>query len=313
MKDVFGIPHCQYGSSLSPEILLVFVSIQLFFLSLRELLAKRGEKDQYLVWFQRPLFQMPNRRIPPPPPTRASSSNPFSDPPEIAQLPPPQAAFTASQVSSSSTLVDNHSSSSHTRQHTPVSPVNIPSNNVSRFHNTRNRSTGSSTDFQASPRSFVLEGTSPHHVERSNSPFAMTSSPSKEHYRHRRGKSSLDQTQDPAVSSRITESCGPTALSSDYALGVVFAQFENVADKKMELILNMGVVREKREREWIQYWMMLLIMYKRTQKSIFESYLQLVLILLLTSSFDPYHLLLYVNKNKSLMLLCDGEEPRLNH
>lgn len=210
---------------------------------------------------------MPNRRIPPPPPTAASSSNPFSDPPDITQLPPPQVAslvpFTSSQVSSSSTLVDNHSSSSHTRQHTPVSPVNIPTSNVTRFHSTRNRSTGSSTDFQASPRSFVLEGSSPHHVERSNSPFGMTtSSPSKEHFRHRRGKSSTDQTQDPAVSSRIVSSCGPTALSSDYALGVVFAQFENVADKKMELILNMGVV-SAREKGRESAWMMLLIKYEK--------------------------------------------------
>lgn len=259
MHYSFGIPHYQHGTlccwSDRKDHLYYSLSPYNFFST--GTFGKRGEKDQYLVCFQRPHFQMPNRRIPPPPPTAASSSNPFSDPPDITQLPPPQVAslvpFTSSQVSSSSTLVDNHSSSSHTRQHTPVSPVNIPTSNVTRFHSTRNRSTGSSTDFQASPRSFVLEGYSPHHVERSNSPFGMTtSSPSKEHFRHRRGKSSTDQTQDPAVSSRIVSSCGPTALSSDYALGVVFAQFENVADKKMELILNMGVVsaREKgREKD----------------------------------------------------------------
>ncbi|KAG0168637.1 Cell morphogenesis protein PAG1 [Apophysomyces sp. BC1034] len=57
------------------------------------------------------------------------------------------------------------------------------------------------------------------------------------HYQNARtpGEHSTEQqTNDPAVES-------DTILSSDYALDAVFGQFEKVADKKMALILNMGV------------------------------------------------------------------------
>lgn len=37
----------------------------------------------------------------------------------------------------------------------------------------------------------------------------------------------------------------PTISSADYALNVIFSQFEQLADAKMSLILNMGVVTVK--------------------------------------------------------------------
>lgn len=38
--------------------------------------------------------------------------------------------------------------------------------------------------------------------------------------------------------------------SADYALNVIFSQFENAADTKMSLILNLGVVR-------LEFWNLL--------------------------------------------------------
>jgi hypothetical protein len=45
----------------------------------------------------------------------------------------------------------------------------------------------------------------------------------------------LNQQQPAITQSRFIS-------SSDYALNVIFSQFEQVADSKMSLILNMGVV-----------------------------------------------------------------------
>ena len=140
---------------------------------------------------------MPNRRIPPPPPQAGVAGSLNSrlvinrDGAMLPQL--------SSQLSSSSTLVDSSTSS----------PINIPAR---RLHNCHNRSLGSASEFQSSPRS--LENGSP------SNPF----------------DGSPDEPRRPIRKA---------ARSSDYALSVVFSQFENLADKKMELILNMGVVGSK--------------------------------------------------------------------
>lgn len=148
--------------------------------------------------------------------------------------PPEQPGFSTSQVSSSSTLVDgslnpgnpggglpSQPHGHHHRQHsslgsavTASSPMRIPGE---RTHNRHNLSSSSAQS------NATLSNSNPN----SHSPSPRT------HTRH----PSLDRIAAFDAHERQT-----SVLSSNYALGVVFEQFEHVADKKMNLILNMGVV-----------------------------------------------------------------------
>ncbi|KAI9321389.1 hypothetical protein BX666DRAFT_972164 [Dichotomocladium elegans] len=183
---------------------------------------------------------MSKRRIPPPPPAASLASYSLGrdnhEAPTAATTPP--FAFSSSQLSSSSTIFDPNLHGAHAHNYSSASPVNIPSNDL-RMHNNRNRSYGSASDFQSSPRSILMEGSPQTGMPMlgRGSPLPFPSGTD------RRATSSTENMNEVMVNRNIA-SIGPTALSSDYALGVVFAQFSHIADKKMELILHMGIDAE---------------------------------------------------------------------
>ncbi|KAI9495734.1 cell morphogenesis N-terminal-domain-containing protein [Zychaea mexicana] len=186
---------------------------------------------------------MPNRRPPPPPPPQASAatSSNLNNARLQVNRDPALLQFTSSQFSSSSTLVDNSmvlaSSSS-------PSPINIPSTGTRRLHhNSRNLSAGSASEFHSSPRSLGPRDSSSGAGSPSN-PFEGSPVEEQHHHQQQRLQQQSPMTRQPTQQLRRTVPGRKAAKSSDYALSVVFTQFENIADKKMELILNMGVDAE---------------------------------------------------------------------
>ena len=222
---------------------------------------------------------MSNRRQPPPPPplqqpkqyqqlqlkqlqqqqtrvvTSSSSTSPHTHNAHLQHInrdPLGILALSSSQVSSSSTLIDhsnmpfsNNNNNSNNNNINPTSPINIPAGSR-RLHNNRNQSLGSASEFQSSPRSFghdasISSSTGSPTNPFDGSPVEETASPIRPPA-IRRATTTTIATTPSSLPVAITPSTRKAAKSSDYALSVVFSQFETIADKKMELILNMGVV-----------------------------------------------------------------------
>ncbi|KAI9261393.1 cell morphogenesis N-terminal-domain-containing protein [Phascolomyces articulosus] len=192
---------------------------------------------------------MPNRRHPPPlqqihqqHQTGVSTSSSTSSHTHNARLQqlnrdPGILAFTSSQFSSSSTLVDNNNVP---LSNNPTSPINIPAG-ARRLHNSRNQSLGSASEFQSSPRSLGPDISISSSTGSPTNPFEgspVAESPVRPPTRR------TTTTPNNIPTTMTPPPIRKAAKSSDYALSVVFSQFEASADKKMELILNMGVDAE---------------------------------------------------------------------
>lgn len=101
-------------------------------------------------------------------------------------------------------------------------------------HNQRNKSISSNLDRDVlnslqQSASFSTQYDSP---SNSNITAQSYDTPTRQSYEHSIPSNNIDPQQNNFA----------TISSADYALNVIFGQFEHLADAKMSLILNMGVV-----------------------------------------------------------------------
>lgn len=226
------------------------------------------------------------------------------------------ASASAFSLSTSTTLVDGNNASSSVH-YASVAPVNIPPN---RMHNRQNRSAGSVCEFQSSSPWSVVTDYSPRArtpgIESFNrrNPFDYVSPPTNRQESYPPDRATTNNkdvafAENHRSSSLLSLTSKPT-LSSSYALKVVFDQFQTMADKKMEDILNKGVVSGKcfpTQGSSITHRYNI-----RKLKSIFASCSLKALIRHLTRSYILLPLWQRANRNQLSMRSWGGDGKRLN-